>query len=132
MPKKYRTVPDPVRHDVIHDYIHSFLTLYQIAEKHHVSLRFIHACVDGKFHRNNSPSPERLSLRLTKQEAETLLLCICEADYVIGDDYKIISRMLEQRLLDIADKLTPTGYVTHEEPTDPAPGNHCVQSNNTL
>jgi len=112
---KYRTVPDDVRHAVIGDYIHSFLTLDQIAEKHNVSLRFIHSCVNGKFHRKNNPSPMRKALYLSKEDAEALLLCICEADYVIDADRKIIVRCIEERLLTIADELTPAGYVTHEE-----------------
>ena len=117
MPKKYRTVPDNVKHQVIRDYIHSFLTLDQIATKHNVSLRYVHTCTEGKFHRNNAPQPTRKSLRLSKEETETLLLCICEADYVIDEDRKVIAHMLEERLLTIADELTPPGYVTHEEPT---------------
>lgn len=111
----YRRVPECVKNAVIVDYIHSFLTVDQIAKKHNVSIRFIHN-VTGEFHRNNEPSPNRLSLRLTKPEAETLLLCIAEADYVIGPDFKVIARGIEERLLEMADKLTPAGYVTHEEP----------------
>ena len=132
MAKKYRTVPDAVRHAVIYDYIHSFLTICQIAEKHDVSVRFIHSCVDGKFHRNNEPSPLRKAIRLSKEEVEVLLLCICEADYVIDDDRKVIARTIEERLLTIADELTPAGYVTHEEPVDPAPSCPCHPSPDRL
>lgn len=57
----------------------------------------------------------RKALYLSKEEAEALLLCICEADYVIDADRKIIVRCIEERLLTIADELTPTGYITHEE-----------------
>lgn len=110
----FRRVPPSVRDAVIRDYIHSFLTVDQIAKKHNVSIRYIHS-VTGDFHRNNEPQPNRLSLRLTKQEAETLLLCIAEADYVIDVDRKTIARILEDRLLEIADKLTQPGGNPHEE-----------------
>lgn len=94
-----------MKNEIIRDYYRSGLSVKQIAKKHGVCMRTVYNAVKGKTNRRGQHPKDRLPLYLSKEDAETLLLCFLEVDGLIPG-YK--TKSIEDRVLSIADELTTT------------------------
>ena len=90
---------------IANDYNNSGLSVAQIAEKHGICVRTVYNSIQAK-NRRNRARPNRRALRLTKAEAEVILLCIMEAESVLSNNYRETLHAIENRVLIIADELT--------------------------
>lgn len=91
---------------LISDYFHSEMTVKQISKKHGVCIRTVYNAIDGKANRKNQHKPDRKAVYLSKEETETLLLCILESEKLLPQSRRILIPGIENRLLNIADELT--------------------------
>lgn len=98
-----------IKAQVIADYKSGRDPVWYICQHYGVSWRTLHEWVEGCGQdRRHTRRPDRRSIRLTKDDAELLLLCIVESESIAPREYMPALRRLEDRLCDIADELTLT------------------------
>ena len=94
------------RAQIADDYHNSGLSVRQIASKYGVCVRTVYNAISGKANRKNQRKPERKAIYLSKEETETLLLCISESEKLLSQSKTVLISGIENRLLNIADELT--------------------------
>ena len=104
---KGKKFPSEIKAQVIEDYKSGRDPVWYISEHYGVALRTLHEWVESCHQdRRHTRRPNRRSIRLSKDDAELLLLVIMEAEGAVPHKDIPALRRLENRLCDIADDLT--------------------------
>ena len=101
-------VSDETKFKAVETYYVNQQTVAEIAYKMRVKPRTVYSWVKqfGHGKRFQIVKEPRKSVKLSRKEVEAILLMIMECDKIIGEEYFYTIRVLERRLLDVADELT--------------------------
>ena len=105
MPSGVR-VPESVKNDIRRDYYERCMTVDAIAAKHGVCRRRVYDYVKADRHTSYAVHKTRKMTYLSRDDIELILLLLAECETVLEGKQKILARVLEDRMLQLADDLT--------------------------
>lgn len=105
MPKGVR-ISEIVKSDIRQDYYERAMTVDEIAAKYNVHRRRVYDYVKADRHSRWAMNRARKMTYLSKDEVELILLMLLECDGILKGNNRVIAKVLEDRMLMIADALT--------------------------
>lgn len=107
MPSGKRFTPE-IKRTALEQYYSGEKTVSQICAENGIAWRTIYSWIEKDGHGKRAPSTRagRATLRVTRDEAELILLMCAECEKILPRKLLPIMRPLETRVLDIADELT--------------------------
>ena len=97
---------DSVKNGIKNDYYERKMTVDEIAAKYSVGRRTIYSHIKADRYNSYSATGGRKMTYLSRDDVELILLMIQECDHIFKGNNKSHSKVLEERMLTMADNMT--------------------------